>query len=260
MKTLVLGCGPAGLLAALAIKIKTGKTPLIISKYRRSEMFGTQYLHKEIPYLTSTAGTEPINIKYDLWGSSDDYRTKVYGAGARYVVSPETFPDAHPAWDIRLAYTELWNMFERNIVDMDLSLYEVNGLSSIVAPYDLVVNTVPRPTLCWQGHTFAAQEVLAVGDAPERGVRCPVRVEHNTVVCNGEPEPAWYRASNVFGYASVEYPANSHPPFPGLSLVRKPLDHNCDCWPNWMHVGRFGAWKKGVLSHEAYFDVAGALS
>jgi len=53
----ILGCGPAGLFAAQAAA-EMGCSAVIISKLRRSEMYGAQYLHSEIPGLTD--GSNPF--------------------------------------------------------------------------------------------------------------------------------------------------------------------------------------------------------
>lgn len=262
MRTLILGCGPAGLLAAHAVRQSTGEMPTIMSKppVRKSEMYGAQYLHKPIPALKNGAGSMPVTIDYTLWGDVEAYRTKVYGDTPVDSVSPEDYTEPHDAWDIRLAYNELWQEFWDHIEPRDLKAATSGQLADLFNGYDLVVSSIPKPMICKAGHQFASESIWAIGDAPERGVKCPVRVAHNTVVCNGDPEPAWYRASNVFGYCTVEYPGGSQPPYPGAASVEKPLRNNCDCWPNVLHVGRYGKWEKGVLSHHAYEDTLSALS
>jgi hypothetical protein len=82
-----------------------------------------------------------------------------------------------------------------------------------------------------------------------------------TVQCNSNDAPRWYRAANVYGYSTVEWPAGPKPPWPGVVSVTKPLSTNCDCWvgKRFHRVGRFGRWTKGVLVHEAFFDMDKAL-
>lgn len=253
MRSIVLGCGPAGLMAAHAITLQTGTRPFIYSKgARKSEMYGAQYLHKPIPGLKNGAGTEGTLITYETWGSVEDYKAKVYGETWSGSVSPEDLPGEHMAWDIRAAYNELWLMYSDAIFDVDIRKDRNKFMGWALANYDMVVSSVPKPLLCREGHTFSAQTVKAIGDAPERGVRSPVRAEMNRVVCNGEPEPSWYRAANVFGYCTVEYPESVEPPYPGLATVDKPLMNNCNCYPDVIHVGRYGRWEKGVLSHHAF--------
>lgn len=262
MRALVFGCGPAGLIAAHAIAMATGRTPAIASKPRKSELFGAQYLHEPIIGLEATQPAGTL-IDYRLMGTADDYRVKVYGELWQDRVSPEDLIGNHYAWDIRAAYDELWDRFGRDIIDVDVSIrtgVDMTSISAIISSVDLVVSSVPKPLLCFNPqHTFASQTVWAMGDAPERGQRCPVIANPNTVVCNGDSEPAWYRASTVFGYSTVEWPEDKKPPIPGVAEVQKPLLNTCDCWPNIVHVGRYGRWEKGVLSHTAYTDTLAGL-
>jgi hypothetical protein len=89
------------------------------------------------------------------------------------------------------------------------------------------------------------------------GIRLPYKCPTNMVVCNGEDNPAWYRMSNVFGHTTVEWPGSlAQVPVASAARVKKPTSHNCNCWAEtspMIHVGRYGAWEKGVLSHTAYF-------
>ena len=224
---------------------------LIFSKKRKSEMYGAQYLHAPIPGMTPGAS---FKVNYRLDGTWQDYRAKVYGSDSRVQVSPQALEGTHDAWDIRGTYNELWKTYGEYVQDYDLNPLSFQGLLRDLEP-DHVVCTVPRPLLCGdESHTFAAQKVWAIGDAPERGIFCPVNVEKNTVVCNGEGVPAWYRAANIDGYRTAEWPYDHKPPINNVSEIDKPLWHNCTCHPDVQFLGRFGAWNKGVLSHEAFWE------
>lgn len=249
MRALVLGCGPAGLMSAHAFAM-TGHDVLIVSRKRRSEMYGAQYLHSPIPGMTPTP---PVTVNYRLDGTVDQYRKKVYGNESRIEVSPESLTGKHDGWDIRATYLELWDTYSEYVQDIEIDPVSFKGLQKDLNP-DVVVSTVPRPLLCYDdSHTFSGQHVWAIGDAPERGVFSPVKMAKNTVVCNGEPSPGWYRASTVFGYSTVEWPFHPRPPFAGVSEIVKPLHHTCNCYgEDVFHFGRFGRWSKGALSHEAF--------
>lgn len=256
MKVLVLGCGPAGLLAAHAFSID-GHDVLVFSKKRKSEMYGAQYLHAPIPGMTPGGA---FRVNYSLTGTPEQYRAKVYGPNSRVEVSPESFTEPHDGWDIRGTYTNLWDTYGSYVQDYDLNPQSFQVLLDDLVP-DLAVCTVPRPLLCQDdAHTFAAQKVWAIGDAPERGIFCPVNVAKNTVLCNGEDVPGWYRAANVLGYKTAEWPHQSRPPINDVSEIDKPLWHNCTCWPDVQFLGRFGEWSKGVLSHEAFWKAQTASS
>lgn len=272
-RALILGCGPAGLFAAHALD-DAGWSFDIYSKKRRSEMFGAQYLHEPIPYLSNGAMT----LDYKLVGTPEGYIRKVYGpeglpAGK---ASVEILRGEYSVWDIRTAYFAAWERYCDNIIDVGEMNASTFGSSLIGRSteaevtvewqrYDLVVTSLPAPSLCYNpGHSFAVQEVWGIGDAPERGVFAPLKVEPMTVVCNGVPDVGWYRAANVFGYNTVEWPHDRKPPIDDVVEIRKPLGTTCDCWTgpfdNWLRVGRYGTWTKGVLAHEAFYQVKERIS
>lgn len=248
MKVAVLGCGPTGLIAAHAAAIN-GEEVHIFSKARKSEMFGAQYLHMPIPGATPT---DAKHIDYILYGDPDAYRRKVYGDDYNGTVSPEEYTGESEAWDIRATYDELWRMYAQYIHDV---IIDPLALDEIMPDFDLVISSVPAPVLCrFHGmHAFHYKEIWALGDAPERGQSVPYDCPDNTVICNGNDSPSWYRMSKLFGYKTVEW-SNVKPPFP-VAAARKPLYNNCDCFPEVMRVGRFGKWTKGVLTHHAYQEV-----
>lgn len=224
----------------------------IYSKGEKSSLYGAQYLHQPIP---GTPAGEPSVIDYSLVGTPDDYRRKVYGSTFIGKVSPEQYNGLQRAWDIRSTYDHLWDTFGQYIHEV---LVEPNDLAQLVNGkfYDIIINSIPLPYLCHKGHHFGATEIVAAGDAPDLGIdigalfRCP----ENTVICNGNLNPSWYRLSRIFGHTTVEWPAQGelHVPVRTASVVRKPTDHDCDCWPTVFKVGRYGSWTKGVLSHQAY--------
>ena len=261
MNAMVFGCGPAGLIAAHAITTITGVKPLIVSRPRKSELFGAQYLHAPIRGINDNVA--PVRIGYTLMGDADEYRRKVYGDAWQDRVSPEDLLGEHDAWNIREAYDNLWRRYGDSVWHVDLNVKgeaDANVLRALMKNQSLVVSSAPKQSLCYNPqHVFASQRVWAIGDAPERGQKCPVRVDVNMVVCNGDKWPSWYRAANVFGYATAEWPDDVKPPLPDIAEVRKPLFNTCDCWPDIVHVGRYGAWQKGVLSHEAWDTTVAAL-
>lgn len=249
----VLGCGPAGLMAVHAAAVSGVETIHCYSKPRKSEMFGAQYLHAPIPGATTSA---PVTVSYELMGTADQYRAKVYGEDWMGDVSPEEFTDPHDAWDIRTTYDELWKMYSPYLLALNLP-HDWSALEGQLPNYDLVVSTIPAPIMCRRKeiHTFHARKIWALGDAPERGVQVPYGVAKNTVVCNGLPNPSWYRVSNLFGYSTAEWAHKTKPPISGVGEVSKPLYNNCDCLPDVMRAGRFGKWEKGVLTHHAFQEV-----
>lgn len=271
---MVLGSGPAGLMAAQAVVDahldEWGGDPIenlkriqdeellgvaILSRKVKSPMYGAQYLHRPIPRVTPD---EPVAVSYQMRGSSDDYRRKVYGRMWDGTVSPEDLEDEHQAWDIRATYDRLWALWETSITD---TMVDPTLLASFIngdEPPDIIINSIPRPAVCHFGHSFGATDIWAAGSAPELGIRLPYQCPPNMVICNGDDSPSWYRMSNVFGRTTVEWPGElTNIPVNTGSRVKKPTRHDCDCWADspvpFTHVGRYGEWSKGVLSHTAYF-------
>lgn len=261
----ILGCGPAGLFAAHAFA-QNGWEFDIFSRKRRSEMFGAQYLHKPIWGLDN--GNCSATIRYTLTGTIEQYRQKVYGDRSVAYVSPEKLVGEHQVWDVRRAYYSAWDRYSDHIVDMpnidaEWLRWTAPDFGVKLSDYRYIISTIPADRLCMHGHYFGTQNVWAIGDAPERGVFCPVIVANNTVVCNGEASPGWYRASNMFGYRSAEWPGGSKPPISDIAGISKPIGNNCTCWtdlPHFLRFGRYGSWEKSALSHDGYYAITEMLS
>lgn len=264
MRVAILGSGPAGLMSAAAALAATndmtGGSLAILSNNGKSSLYGAQYLHAPIPVYTNNRYPDAKRvISYQLRGAPDDYKRKVYGQMWDGTVSPEDLDESHYAWDIRQTYDALWDDFKDHVdrIHMDPA-----GLRMLIDGHtaygklDLIINTIPRPMLCREGHQFQSTSIYAAGEAPDRGIdlerfKCPPF----TVICNGEESPSWYRLSNIFGHKTVEWPDYAKPPIPSVAAVAKPLKTNCDCWPEVLHVGRYGKWQKGYLTHHAYKEV-----
>jgi hypothetical protein len=253
---LVLGCGPAGLFAAHAAKSR-GADVVIISKKRKSEMYGAQYLHSGIPGLTDES--KQFHVEYRLQGDLDDYLSKVYGPviPERSAISKESLVGWYPAWDIRQAYGRAFETYCDDIVQDD-----IKDLFSIRLDYRpaLTISTIPAPALCMDSsHAFDTRRIWAIGDAPERGIFAPRPFsEKNVIWYNGDPSPAWYRASNISGFYAVEWPEDTKPPIPEVAPVDKPVATTCDCWMKskkfpTIRLGRYGAWNRHGHSHQAYW-------
>lgn len=250
MRIAVLGAGPAGLFAVHAA-ITRHQVDLFSLGFK-SQLYGAQYLHEPIPGLITKVG----RIRYELRGTTEQYREKVYGPGQNDLsVSPERYLGASRAFDIRLAYDDAWKLYSRRIQKAWVDdLWVRNHLDL----YDLIISTVPAHNICLdrEWHNFHVRQAYAIGDAPELDARCPVTVPEGSVVCNGEDDPAWYRASNIFGYRTAEWPyfAKASDVPANATLIAKPLKTDCDCWGGKvLRLGRYGAWSKDELSHMAYY-------
>ncbi len=253
---LVLGCGPAGLFAAHAA-VSLGYEVAVWSQKRQSPLYGAQYLHTPIPGL---GDHRSIEVLYALSGTTDGYQEKVYGPMPVPFVSPQRLLGYRNAWDIRSAYNDAVATYWDRVVNLKISGRTIEMLARTSNP-PLIINSIPLQHLCLKPgqHFFTQREIWAAGDAPDLGISCPVEVPPARVQLDGTPDVSWYRASNVFSHRTVEWAGETKPPLSGVARVRKPIDTNCDCHRDMLRVGRYGKWKKGVLSHEAYTDVLTAL-
>lgn len=263
-KVAILGCGPTGLLAAHACVMND--VPFnIFSKKRKSFLFGSQYLHQSIPGINNFE--DRVEVLYQTNGSPVEYRKKVHGTAWDGIVAPDDFEEHHVAWDIRQAYNRLWNLYGAYTIDCqipDSSSGKVNfdfaNSELALGRFELVVSTIPRTTWKLPGDNFVSSKGWALGDAPEHGVFVPYNTPRdNMIICDGTDDVAWSRLSQVFGYTTVEWPHHSKPPLQNVSEVVKPLRFEPGPANNptkdWLHVGRYGKWHKGVLVTDAFNEV-----
>lgn len=247
MNICVLGCGPAGLLVTHAA-VEDGHDVSIISHKRRSVIGGAQYVHKQIP---GVSGREPdIYVRYIKQGEPEGYARKVYGSDMA-ATSWRHFPEGwQSAWSMDKVYRKLWYLYSDKVKDEAVSGWTVPAL---VKEYDVVFSTVPRVALCRKlgnmpgDHQFPHVPVwfepkLPAGTPPWG----------NFILYNGDPDYGWYRASRLGEEVFTEWAGRPvQKPRAGW-LGIKPLETNCDCHPGIVMLGRFGRWRKGVLTHHAY--------
>jgi len=252
MQVAVLGCGPAGLLAAHALK-RNNHEPIILSKKVKSTIFGAQYLHRPIPGITSE--TPDFNVHVWKIGTKEGYAEKVYGDRNAEVSWDSFHPGEYAAWDMRQAYDKLWEMYDSQIFEAP-----INGAGDVIhlmENYPVIFCSIPRNLMCRGGHEFKGQPIQVLhghsDDSPAM----------NEMIYNGsegeETDPTWYRFSNINGYRAWEYREGQARTVYGgdryqLSLGIKPLSNKCDCWPSLQRIGRFGKWEKGELTHHAFED------
>lgn len=257
----ILGCGPAGLMVAHAAEL-SGWDFHIYSRKQKSALYGAQYLHQPIPSMNGG----PQTVQYTMQGTAEQYRHKVYGDTWDGTVSPEDFPEPHSAWDLRQAYDGLWDKYCNEIEHV-----EFLELKGVVFLHDLVISTVPRKIWAQPGDVFESTKVWALGDTEMPRVEPAYRPAPFTVMCDARPHIPWYRVSNIYGYCTIEWPYNVREhdwpdglhggtmkvmmsPHPGASLVEKPLCHNSTAASDFIHLGRYGAWEKGVLTSDVFYQ------
>lgn len=251
----ILGCGPAGLMAAHGIKT-AGGNPVIISRMEKSELPGAQYLHAPIPRYCEW--TKPDGVIRTLRrGTAEGYAQKVYGdpaAPTSWAVAPEE----QPAWDLRRTYDRLWDDYEDLITPHEIEQDEIEEFTRV---FPLVISTIPGFIICQEptegngrgGHRFDWEPMYVVDWAPPE-------LEDNTVLYSGDPAHDWYRSSKVFGHVSTEATqycfndGNGSENVLPIKRGQKVKGTNCDCRPEVKRAGRYGAWRKGYLTHHAFHD------
>lgn len=261
MNVAILGSGPSGLVAAWATYQFTGvdHSVAIFSPGERSTIWGAQYLHQPIPGVSLEM---PHVIRYQMAGRPEDYLMKVYNGLWDGHISDDLRDQAHCAWDLRASYARLWDFFSPHMFNFMIGpnpSVNARNYHGLLTEYDMVVNTIPRKVFCQDAkHQFKHTEIWAMGDTDER--RVPVTTDEGIIEYNGKEETAHYRAARIFGYSTVEWPGNvNRPPIPGVARVRKPISHNCDCFPEVKHLGRMGRYDKNKLVHNVYADMTELL-
>jgi hypothetical protein len=246
MKVCVLGCGPAGLLAAYAC-VQRGCRVSIVSKKLKSKIPGAVFLHEPIPYLTAPVADGVV--KFIKHGTKRGYAQKVYG-NEDADCSWDLFPEGErPAWSMFKLYDQLWEQFEDGINDQLLNHASIERI--LTMNFDFIITTIPAPFICYnEEHKFSSQAIYVLNKTADPSLR-------NGIVYNGDLRDSWYRTSRLFGAEATE----SARRFPTKLILElgaqtssgyKPLQTNCDCFPSIRRVGRFGRWEKGILVHHAY--------
>lgn len=247
----ILGCGPSGMMAVQAA-VLSGWNFRIYSRKVKSELHGAQYLHQPIPGLPCGS---PKLVRYHLRGTPEDYRRKVYGDAWDGTVSPEDFEEHHYAWDLREAYDHLWETHEWDIAPIDINWSAEEGLPRHLSKYDMVINTVPRTVWDRDPSHFESTQIWAKGDRVGR-----IGQPDNTIECNAESSVPWYRSAKIFGHATFEWPGGPWRPMVGAVQVRKPLRYTGEDHTGFLHMGRYGAWEKGVLTSDVFFEAMKAFA
>lgn len=239
----VLGCGPAGLLAAHAVAL-AGHEPVILSKKVKSQIGGAQYLHSEIPGVASTQEATPI--VFTKWGCRSGYAKKVYG-DPEMKTSWEVYKEGpHLIWNMRQAYDRLWEEYHNQIEDAELNPASVEML----AAGHFVISTIPKIATCpnpadydWHQQPVWIRYGEDVSDCEARPYE---------IIMSGDEEDVWYRQSNLFGWKGVEFPCEVG----GSVKIQKPISTTYPGVPGVLHLGRYGEWRKAVLVHEVFHRAA----
>lgn len=232
----VIGCGPAGLLAAHALALADIQPVIFAVKAEPSPNARGVYLHRSIPEVTSREPDGVVRFRRIGWRAG--YAAKVYGdPNAR--TSWERFNGQFPAWSVEPAYKRLWREYGSEVREQEVT---PNVMADIVREFELVVMTAPLWSICYgPGHTFEGRDIW-VKDGASVGVGL------NEMVYMGDMNVPWYRSSDLFGRRSTEYAHEVE----GAVKGEKVLPTTCTCWSDVLRAGRWGEWKPGVLLHHAF--------
>lgn len=249
MKVIVVGAGPAGLAAAHAANAFHCET-VVYAPYAKTPQLGPLLLQRPIPGI-STGHPDGTIYQRVIGGSILDYRDKVYH-DINVNINGDILQDHYHAWDHRIAYEGLWVKYHHLIQDR---LVQPSELRHMDEEADLVISTANASTMCLDGghtHAFVTARVAITPIASY-----PMQPD-NTIIFNGGDEYKWVRSSRVFGTEVTEWPME-HAPANGR-VINKPISTDCDCFPNILRTGRFGAWRNEVWVDTAYWDTYTALA
>ena len=254
MQVAVIGCGPAGLAAVHAAR-GLGADVVIFSPGVKSPQRGPLVLQRPIPGITTDHPDGYIR-QIVIGGSILDYRYKLYG-DINIGINGDILQEGYHCWKHIEAYDLMWN---RYMTGADLhtirrtELVTPSQLKYMHEQFALVVNTAPLNNLCTSTlHQFKFKAVEIT-----MGTSYPDQPEDTTIFNAGNDYP-WVRSAWLLGNSCTEWLVGSAPQEQQPFTIRKPIRHNCTCYPHVLGTGRFGAWKNQVWVDTAYYEVREAI-
>lgn len=247
----ILGCGPAGLIAAHTLReagVEPTEIDIISTAKVESVIGGAQFLHE--PIFGDSEPEGELGIVH--LGDGAGYAEKVYGDAATET-SWQDHEQTVVAWGLRTTYRRLWSEWSDRI---QIETVDGHVVQSIREDYTAVISTIPAEATCRNvAHSFPVSKALLVP--------LPLKLWiDNIVVYSGRLEDRWHRVSNIFGHGWAEYKpdAAAHEwdeiPHNAIQSV-KPMGSDCDCLTSSgiARAGRFGTWDRKVLLHDVVSQV-----
>lgn len=250
----VLGTGPAGMMASYAVGL-TGKPLAVFGLGQKSRIGGAQFLHRALPELH---GEPDFTVEFEVHGDAKTYQRKVYGSmpvpfvsftSAEKVAETDILQDA---WSLPDTYEVLWGHFGERANE---AMVDTDWLKENADNFRAIISTIPAHVLCEDAtHRFTSADVLIAEMSMLEGR------PGNKIIYDGTTKRSWYRTSLINGVPGTEWGGHmENNPFKTVR-VRKPIATTCDCHPEIIRAGRYGTWKKGVLTHDAFFDTLKELN
>jgi hypothetical protein len=253
MKIAVIGCGPAGLAAAHAAH-GLGAGVTIYSPGIKSPQRGPLVLQRPIPAI-STDHPDGYIKQLVIGGSILDYRYKLYG-DINISIQGNILAEGYHCWKFIETYDKLWDLYMTPGNGRAAHvIQEVDPVSirDIVNEFDLVVNTAPLNKLCYKAHEFTFKVVEIT-----MGRSYPDQPEDTTIFNAGNYFP-WVRSAWLLGNECTEWLPGTVPAGIDSITIRKPIGHDCKCYPDVLLTGRFGAWRNETWVDTAYYDTRNAI-
>lgn len=253
MRVAVIGCGPAGL-AAVHAACGLDAEVTIISPGARSPQRGPLVLQRPIPGITTDHPTGYIR-QIVIGGSILDYRYKLYG-DINISIQGNILQEGYHCWNHIKAYSKMWSMYMLHPsapVDHWNMMVKPMDLLHLNEDYDLIINTAPLKDLCYQNHEFTFKAVQITD-----GYSYPDQPPDTTIFNAGDKYP-WVRSAWLLGNSCTEWLPGTAPEELGPFTIRKPIRHNCTCYPFVLGTGRFGAWRNETWVDTAYYDTRDAI-
>jgi hypothetical protein len=271
-KYLIIGCGPAGLIAARTLEqngVGTDQIHIISKSAEKSTIGGAQFLHR--PVIGESDPDAQLSIC--KLGDGVGYARKVYGEGA-VATSFDRIGLAGgknvSAWSLQSAYEQLWDDYAPDIHELSVN---AEGMEEILnsGEWDEIICTIPPTEYCNNNNHFFKSVRILIGIDPIDEFPFD-----NAILYSGREEDSWYRMSSIFSNQSIELgSAGNVLDYEGLrkvaekyifsKIVRglKPIETNCDCGyghsTKLLRVGRFGMWDRQRLLHQVPAQVAEIL-